>query len=80
MYNTLLKAKWTIGETVIGYSLSIIRYWLQRRRIIAARWLFVSLALAGHAQTKVGTLEKKLIKHGLVDIQNLDPTLKVELK
>ncbi|HAO51503.1 MAG TPA: peptidase M15 [Runella sp.] len=80
MYNTFLKAKWTIGETVIGYWLSVIGYWFQRRRIIATLWLFVSLSLAGYAQTKAGTLEKKFIKHGLVDIQTLDPTLKVELK
>ena len=31
-------------------------------------------------QTSVGTLERKFIAHGLVNIQKLDPTLKVELK
>lgn len=31
-------------------------------------------------QTSIGTLERKFIAHGLVNIQKLDPTLKVELK
>jgi D-alanyl-D-alanine dipeptidase len=72
VYITFKKTKWAIGEAVIGY--------LQRGKVAAALFLFISLSLAGHTQIKAGTLEEKFIKLGLVDIQTLDPTLKVELK
>ncbi|MFN8344899.1 MAG: M15 family metallopeptidase [Spirosomataceae bacterium] len=34
----------------------------------------------GYAQNKLPALEQKFIRHGLVDVQKLDPTLKVDLK
>ena len=37
-------------------------------------------SLECYAQTAMGNLEQKFIKHGLVDIQKLDPTLQVDLK
>jgi len=40
----------------------------------------VTFSFQVFSQNKVGKLEQKFIKHGLVDVQKLDPTLAVELK
>jgi len=37
-------------------------------------------SLISYGQAKISSLEKKFIKHGLVDVQKLDPTLRVDLK
>lgn len=38
------------------------------------------IATVSNAQYKIGNLEQRMIKKGLVDIQKIDPTIKVELK
>ena len=39
-----------------------------------------AFSLISYGQTKISSLEQKFIKHGLVDVQKIDPTLKVDLK
>jgi zinc D-Ala-D-Ala dipeptidase len=44
-------------------------------------WInFAMLLFANAQQQKIGKLEQKFIDRGLVDVQQLDPTLQVELK
>lgn len=39
-----------------------------------------AFSLISYGQTKISSLEQKFIKHSLVDVQKLDPTIKVDLK
>ncbi|WP_428655597.1 M15 family metallopeptidase [Runella sp.] len=42
--------------------------------------VLLTMGLTGYCQTKISPFERKFIDRGLVDIQKLDPTIKVDLK
>lgn len=60
--------------------MTISRHFIISKTSISAALFACSLLSLSYGQTKISSLERKFIEHGLVDIQKLDPTIKVDLK
>ncbi|MCP1385438.1 M15 family metallopeptidase [Runella salmonicolor] len=56
----------------------VIKKYMIPKTIVAG--VLMTLGVTGYGQTKISAFERKFIDRGLVDVQKLDPTLKVELK